>query len=179
MPPPGAFPTSVQWSLQPSGSFLSFDAGSVQARIYRDSGHVELAGADLAGTPGANVVRLTPPAVDLASGAALLGGVLASSTIANGLELQQALGSGRVTSRLTSPDDAVVRYEITDWGGASPRAVAFAGPSATGEHFYGFGEKFNGVDQTGKTVQMLTFDEPGGKGDRSYKVAPWFMSTRG
>ena len=26
---------------------------------------------------------------------------------------------------------------------------------------------------------MLTFDEPGVKHDRSYKVAPWFISTRG
>jgi alpha-D-xyloside xylohydrolase len=179
VPPPGQFPTSVVWPLQPAGTFLSFGAGSMQARVYRDSGHVELAGADLAGAPGANVVRITPPAVQLQSGTVLVGGVLASSTIAGGLELQQALGSGRISTRLTSPVDGVLRYEVTDWGGATPQAIAFAGPLIAGEHLYGFGEKFNGLDQTGKIVQMLTFDEPGLKDDRSYKVAPWFMSTRG
>ena len=31
----------------------------------------------------------------------------------------------------------------------------------------------------GSVVDILTFDNPGNKGDRSYKVAPWFISTRG
>ena len=31
----------------------------------------------------------------------------------------------------------------------------------------------------GNVVDILTFDNPGNKGDRSYKVAPWFISTRG
>ena len=49
----------------------------------------------------------------------------------------------------------------------------------TSEHFYGFGEKFNALDQAGKAVRIETFDNPGDKGDRSYKAAPWFVSTRG
>jgi alpha-D-xyloside xylohydrolase len=65
------------------------------------------------------------------------------------------------------------------WGGANPVATAVAAPSHDGEHSYGFGEKFDAVDQTGNMVKTLTFDEPGNKGDRSYKVAPWFVSTRG
>ena len=31
----------------------------------------------------------------------------------------------------------------------------------------------------GKRVRTLTFDEPGVKRDHSYKVSPWFVSTRG
>jgi hypothetical protein len=57
--------------------------------------------------------------------------------------------------------------------------TAIEGASPVEEHFYGFGEKFDRLDQGGKTVHNLTFDEPGNKGDRSYKVAPWFVSTRG
>jgi alpha-D-xyloside xylohydrolase len=72
-----------------------------------------------------------------------------------------------------------MRYEVTNWGGTTRVATAIASPSKDGEHFYGFGEKFNTLDQSGKTVHTLTFDNFGPKGDHSYKVAPWFMSTRG
>ena len=51
--------------------------------------------------------------------------------------------------------------------------------SDASEHFYGFGEKFNAFDQAGKPVRILTFDQAGDKGDSSYKVVPWFISTRG
>ena len=72
-----------------------------------------------------------------------------------------------------------MRYEVTGWSGAGQLATAIAAPSSNAEHFYGYGEKFDSLDQAGKRVHTLTFDEPGVKGDRSYKVAPWFMSTRG
>src|SRR5262249_28416631 len=47
------------------------------------------------------------------------------------------------------------------------------------EQFYGFGEKFDAVDQAGRSVRILTFDDPGTRKDHSYKVSPWFLSTRG
>jgi alpha-D-xyloside xylohydrolase len=75
--------------------------------------------------------------------------------------------------------EAVLRYEVTDWRGQRSTEIVIEGASAIGEHFYGFGEKFDRFDQGGKTVHNLMFDEPGNKGDRSYKVAPWFISTRG
>jgi alpha-D-xyloside xylohydrolase len=179
VPQPAPFPVGVQWSLQPVGAFLSFDSGTLQARIYRDSGHIELAGEDLAGTGGANLVRVAPPAVNTAGGPLSIGAVQSSTVLANGLELKQTLGTALITTRLTFARDHVLRYEVTDWGAVTALATAFAAPSAADEHFYGFGEKFNGLDQGGRTVRILTFDEPGTKGDRSYKVTPWFMSTRG
>src|SRR5262249_43365786 len=61
----------------------------------------------------------------------------------------------------------------------APRASALAAASDAGEHFYGFGERFDAVDQAGRTVRILTFDDPGTKTTHAYKVAPWFVSTRG
>jgi len=177
--PAKPFPQDITWFLQPSGTFLSFDAGALQARIYKDTGHVEIAGPDLAGAPAANLVHFAPPAVHTAQGSLSIGGVQSSTVLADGLELTQKLGAALITTRLTFPHDGVMRYEVTDWAGVAPLATAIAAPSNVQEHFYGFGEKFDSVDQAGKSVRILTFDEPGTKGDRSYKVAPWFISTRG
>jgi alpha-D-xyloside xylohydrolase len=179
MPPAKPFPQGIQWSLQPNGVFLSFDQGPLQARIYKDTGHVELAGPDLAGANAANIIHFAPPAIQTAGGSLLVGRVISSKQLGNGLELAQALGPSQVTTRLTFIHDGVMRYEVVDWGAANPVATAVAAPSDNHEHFYGFGEKFDAVDQAGKSVRTLTFDDPGTKGDHSYKVAPWFVSTRG
>ena len=179
MPQAKPFPNDVPWPLQPAGAFLSFDQGLLQARIYNDTGHLELAGPDLAGKNAANVVRFAPPAIQTGAGSLFLGRVISSKALGIGLELTQALGSSQVTTRLTFIHDGVLRYEVVDWGAANPLATAIAAPSDGQEHFYGFGEKFNGLDQAGKSVRTLSFDDPGTKGDHSYKVAPWFVSTRG
>jgi alpha-D-xyloside xylohydrolase len=179
MPQAKTFPNDVQWNLQPAGEFLSFDQGSLQARIYKATGHLELAGPDLSGTEAANLVRFAPPAVQIPGGSVLLGPVISSKQIGNGFELRQSLGTSEITSRLTFVHDGVMRYEVVDWMAANPVATAITAPSDGQEHFYGFGEKFNAVDQAGKSVRILTFDDPGTKGDHSYKVAPWFISTRG
>jgi alpha-D-xyloside xylohydrolase len=179
MCPAKPFPQYIQWSFPPTGTFLSFDQGPLQARIYKDTGHLQLAGPDLAGAQGANVITLAPPALQTAGGSALLGRIISSKQVVSGLELTQALGAAQITSRFTFIHEGVLRYEVVDWGGANPVATAVAAPSQGSEHFYGFGEKFNAVDQAGNVIHTLTFDEPGNKGDRSYKVAPWFISTRG
>jgi len=179
MPQPKPFPNDVQWPLQPAGAVLSFDQGLLQARIFKDTGHLELTGPDLAGNKAANTVRFAPPAVQTAAGSPLFGRVISSKQLGNGLELTQALGASQITTRLTFIHNGVLRYEVVSWGAANPVATAIAAPSDSKEHFYGFGEKFNGADQAGKLVRTLTFDNPGNKGDHSYKVAPWFVSTRG
>src|SRR5262249_41105363 len=105
--------------------------------------------------------------------------VLSSAVIPGGLELTQTLGTAHITARLTFAHEGVMRYEVTNFGGVVPTATAVAVASNNGEHFYGFGEKFNALNQAGKTVQVITFDNPGNKGDHSYKVAPWFVNTAG
>jgi alpha-D-xyloside xylohydrolase len=173
------FPQGVQWPLHPSGIFLSFDSGPLQARIYQDSGHIALTGPDLAGRPAANVIQFAPPAALTTNGSLLFGRVVSSTALANGLEVTQSLGPAHITARLTFPHDGVMRYEVTDWDTVVPTETAIAAASDSGEHFFGFGEKFDALDQAGKKVRILTFDEPGTKGDHSYKVVPWFVSTRG
>src|SRR5437879_5853089 len=141
MPVANPFPQGIQWSFHPSGIFLSFDSGPLQARVFQDTGHIALAGPDLAGTPVANVILFAPPAVQTSSGSLVIGRVLSSTVLANGLEVTQALGSAQITARLTFMHDGVMRYEVTDWGGVVRVATAVALASASSEHFYGFGEK--------------------------------------
>jgi alpha-D-xyloside xylohydrolase len=177
MPP--AFPQDVQFQLQPAGPFLSVDAGALQGRVYQATGHIEIAGPDLAGNAHANVVQFAPPAVHTAQGSFTIGAVTSSGAVAGGLELKQTTGGATVTARLTFPHDGVMRYEVTDWGGLTPLATAVAAPSGNQEHFYGLGERFDAFDQAGRRVHILTFDDPGVKTDHAYKVSPWFVSTRG
>ncbi len=127
----------------------------------------------------ANVISFEPPVVTLGGKTSTIGRVVSSTPMANGFELIQDVSGTNVTAQLTFPADGVMRYEITDWNGLKPVQTSVAAASDANEHFYGFGEKFNSLDQAGNVVDILTFDNPGNKGDRSYKVAPWFISTRG
>jgi alpha-D-xyloside xylohydrolase len=173
------FPQDVDWSLRPSGPFIHFNAASIEGRIYQDTGNIEIAGPDLSGNPKANLIHFAPPAVQTVHGSVSIGAVKSSNVLPDGLQLTQKLGDATIASRFTNPHEGVIRYEVVDWGGVSPIATAIASVSDPTEHFYGFGEKFNALDQAGKSVRILTFDEPGNKKDRSYKVSPWFVSTRG
>jgi hypothetical protein len=173
-----SFPQDVQWSLQPSGPFDSFEAGPIEGRIYRNTGHIEVAGPDLAGNPKTNFIHFAPPAVQTDQGSLSIREVTSSVTIPEGLQLKQKLGASEVTSRLTSSNEGVIHYEVVHWGSVTPISTAIASPSDGNEHFYGFGERFGSFDQAGKSVRILTFDEPGNKKDHSYKVSPWFISTR-
>jgi alpha-D-xyloside xylohydrolase len=176
---PNPFPQDIHWSFQPAGDFLSFDVGPLQARLHQESGHFALVGPDLANRPLANVIQFAPPAVHTSAGDFSIGKVISSKSLPNGLEAVQLLGARQITARITFPHEGVMRYEVTGWSGAGQLATAVAAVSSNAEHFYGYGEKFNSLDQAGKRVHTLTFDDPGVKGDHSYKVAPWFISTRG
>jgi alpha-D-xyloside xylohydrolase len=173
------FPDGVPWVLQAAGPALTVDAAPFQARISQTTGHIQLAGPDLSGTAGANVVDLSPPAVLTPNGPVLFGAVVSSTPVANGLSVRQAVGDAQIEASLTFAGEGVLRYEVVDWGSLQPLQTAMAGPTSAQEHFFGLGEKFNALDQAGNVVDMLTFDDPGTKHDRSYKVAPWFISTRG
>src|ERR1700710_2176336 len=118
------FPQDVRWSLNPTGPFVAFDSGPLQGRVYRQSGHIELAGPDLAGAAHANVVRFAPPAVQTPNGVVFVGAVVADETVGDGLTLQQSFGGGQVTTRLSFPHDGVLRYEVTDWQGHARTATA-------------------------------------------------------
>jgi alpha-D-xyloside xylohydrolase len=169
----------VQASQQPVGNFLSFDSGPHQARIFRDSGQLALAGPDLNRNAHANVITFEPPVVKVAGASFTLRPIVDSRTLPNGLEVIYNLGAIPVTAQLTFPSEGVMQYEVVNWNGLAAQGTVLTASSDSNEHFFGFGEKFNGLDQSGKAVHILTFDDPGAKGDHSYKVAPWFVSTRG
>ncbi|HKW30673.1 MAG TPA: TIM-barrel domain-containing protein [Verrucomicrobiae bacterium] len=170
-------------NLSPRGPYLAITnfttTGLVEARIYRNSGHLSLLGSDLAGNPLANAVTFAPPRVRLGGQWHSLGRILSSTAFGNGLEVVQQLSNTSVVARLTFLTAGVMRYEVMDWQGLPVEETVVQAASDISEHFYGFGEKFNRFDQAGKLVHILTFDQAGDKQDSSYKVVPWFISTRG
>lgn len=169
----------IQWPLTPSGSSVSHESGGHRLRVYENSGHFTVSGPDLAGTPMATEVVFPPPTIKINDRGHIPGPVLSSTEIPDGLEWVQSLNGTDITSRLTFTGDGIARFEVVDWNGIVPTQTIISSPSDASEHFYGFGEKFNSIDQAGNRVNMLTWDQPGTKGDRSYKVVPWFLSTRG
>jgi alpha-D-xyloside xylohydrolase len=153
--------------------------GVVEARIYKDSGRISLAGPDLAANPLANRISFAPPQVVLNGESYPIGQVFSSTVVSNGLQLVQRLAKTNIVVRLIFTSEGVMRYEVVDWRGLPIEKTVVTAESSPGEHFYGFGEKFNQFDQAGKLVHILTFDKAGDKQDSSYKVVPWFLSTRG
>src|SRR2546421_4114050 len=128
--------------------FLTVDQGALQARISSDTGDIELAGPDLQGNPLANVLKFMPPEITTAAGLLKIGRISASTAIAAGLELQQDLGGKTVKTRLTFPHEGIMRYEVADWNGMTPSATSITAAADSSEHFYGFGEKFNSLNQS-------------------------------
>jgi alpha-D-xyloside xylohydrolase len=173
------FSFDVHHPILPLGSFLSIDQGPIQARIYGATGHIQIAGPDRGGLAHATVVSFAPPSTRLAGQPRSIGRVRTATPLLSGLQLEQDLDGRVITARLAFVDTGVLRYEVTDWAGAAPMATSLTAASNGQERFFGFGEKFDAFDQTGKVVRMETFDQPGNKGNRSYKVTPWFISTRG
>jgi alpha-D-xyloside xylohydrolase len=173
------FTFAVRHPLGAAGPFVSFSSGPFQARVFSDSGHIAVAGPDLAGNPLSNQLVLAPPVIEFGARTFQIGRLISSAQLVNGLAVVQQLGARQIRAELTFPSDGVARYEVVDWGGITPDVVSIVSASGADEHFYGFGEKFNALDQAGKVVDILAFDQPGNKGDRSYKVAPWFVSTHG
>ena len=53
----------------------------------------------------------------------------------------------------------------------------FASPSDEG--FYGFGERYNALNQRGNTLDIRVFDQYKGQGKRTYLPTPFFLSSRG
>lgn len=172
----GAFTFTVQSSYLAVTSAIP--EGEVEGRIYPNSGDIVVSGPDLNGTPGA-VTQYYTPAVKIGGVTYTVGATLSSFPIAGGYQLSQELNGGVITSRLTVAATGVLRYEIIHFGNMAVQETLITSPSDSSEHFFGLGEKFNSVDQAGKNTHIMTYDPAGDKNDLSYKVVPWFMSTRG
>jgi alpha-D-xyloside xylohydrolase len=160
-------------------TFVSVDSGPLQGRVHIATGRIEFRGPDRAGAPQGISLNLGPASAAVNGQKWTIGQVAASSAAPGQADLVQKFGANQVRTRLSFVLPSVMRYEVVDWQGHEPEETFLSGDVRADEHFFGFGEKFNSLDQTGRVVEILTFDAPGNKGDRSYKVAPWFVSTLG
>jgi hypothetical protein len=53
---------NINWTCNPGGELLTFDAGPLQARLYKGSGHFALVGPALQTRTHAHVILFAPPA---------------------------------------------------------------------------------------------------------------------
>jgi hypothetical protein len=143
---------------------LDSPSGTYQARIFPDTGRIALAGPDLSGASLAAVIALEPIEVSLSTGTAVLGHVVGALRFAGGaLEVDLDLAGATATTRLTFPADGILRFEVTSWGGPTPTSTVISAKSDASEHFFGLGERFNALDQSGRRVVVKTDDHPGPK----------------
>lgn len=51
--------------------------------------------------------------------------------------------------------------------------------SPSSEKFYGFGERYNGIEKRGETVDIYVYNQYQNQGERSYLAVPFFYSSKG
>ncbi|HEV2528617.1 MAG TPA: TIM-barrel domain-containing protein [Thermomicrobiales bacterium] len=115
-----------------------------------------------AGTPSGPLASAGP--VSVTSGAAALGLDPATGRItmtAGGRET----GVARLRW-LSGQDDALLRVELT-------------GSLAEDERLVGFGERFDALDQRGRTPGVAVYEQYKNQGDRTYFPVPFFLSSTG
>lgn len=71
--------------------------------------------------------------------------------------------------------EEVVGFELKGWKGLTNIKASWTLDSQ--DHFYGFGERFDALDQKGKEVELWV--ENGAYGGKTYKPIPFFMTPRG
>ena len=94
------------------------------------------------------------------------------------LELGHFLRDGRA---LGDSDLRVRRLGegITEISSSAPGLATWEFRLRESAPVYGFGERFNALDQAGRTLVNASRDIPGAKGVGSYKPIPFFMNLRG
>jgi len=179
------FSYTVSGPLQPpSGPYVAYSnsVGSTiyEAQVFTNSGGITLVGPDIYGNPLSNSVSFLAPSAVVNGNAITGGAVLATSPLTNGIQYTEAFGSTSIVAQITFPYPGVMHYEVVDWGAQVLTSTAITAPSDSSEHFYGFGEKFDALDQSGNMVQIMTYDTSARSNpDNTYAVSPWFMSTKG
>lgn len=86
--------------------------------------------------------------------------------IKNGKTLTQNGGTGNELSWLTDGNDVIKSFR-----------EGFASPS--NEQFYGFGERYNGIEKRGEAVDIYVFNQYQNQGEKSYLAVPYFYSNCG
>jgi alpha-D-xyloside xylohydrolase len=175
---PGSDEADVNQAVcpDPTGDALTTHAfGDLKVSAF-GSGHLAMSGP---GRGGSSLKVAYAPLAAQFGNQALKATIAAAHDGPDGLDLDLSFGARAAKATVRARADGVVRVEVTDWGGAAPTSTIVSARTDAAEHFYGFGEKFNQLDQAGKKVGVLTLDHPAPKGDASYKVSPWFVSSKG
>jgi len=86
-------------------------------------------------------------------------------------------GTLRIEGSVTDRVDATSVSWLTD--GDRVYALRFALRLEPGERVVGFGERFNGLDQRGKLVDVAVFDQYKGQGARTYIPMPYAIVVGG
>ena len=97
-----------------------------------------------------------------------------------GLELSHAAQSGKL--RLRRPDGKLNLPLHVRWieeGDGALVAVEITGALQAGEALVGFGERYDAVDQRGRTLDTVVYEQYKNHGNRSYLPVPFFLSSCG
>ncbi|SFI23049.1 glycoside hydrolase family 31 protein [Planctomicrobium piriforme] len=167
---------------------IDSQSGGFQAQVFPDTGQIALAGTNLVGAGRAVIVTLEPIELQVANKTVHLGRVVGPPRMSAGVfEFDHDLDGAKATAQISFPIDGVMRYEIVNWNGPTPASARISVLSAAAENFFGFGERFNALKQTGRRLEIKTQDHPGAKftpgdpakPDFAYKAVPWFLSSLG
>ena len=156
------------------------DGGRVAGPPGQGDGRADLPRARFDGAAQATVVHFMAPAAKVAGTWHSLGRVLACRESGDVVEVTQDLDGQPAVARLSAPHSrgAPLRGHrlgrlCRPSGRRSPRSPR---PTSTSTASARSSTRWT---RPGRSCASCTFDNAGDKGDRSYKVAPWFVSTRG
>ena len=76
---------------------------------------------------------------------------------------------------ISKTKEEVVRFTLK--GSVETKSIETNWALNPKDHFYGFGERFDGIDQKGKEVELWV--ENGAYGGKTYKPIPFFMTPQG
>src|SRR5207248_360868 len=98
-------------------------------------------------------------------------------------ELRPGVWEGRIVDSLTTNAPAEVPLsalyiERLDGDSAATRRLRSTFDCPPGEAFYGFGERFNALDQRGEQLDVRCYEEYKNQGKRTYIPMPFFVSSR-
>jgi alpha-glucosidase (family GH31 glycosyl hydrolase) len=94
---------------------------------------------------------------------------------------QWAMSIGRGQPGVMPDDRPLPPVRAVEWltSGERARRVRITFASAPGEAFFGFGERFNALDQRGEVLDMRCYEQYKSQGKRTYFPIPFMLSSAG
>jgi alpha-glucosidase (family GH31 glycosyl hydrolase) len=162
------------------------------AAVQERAGQVSMTMLDEHGRPGPRLTLATEPehgslirlvveqhvAGSATDSEASLSAEECAIAAANGLQL--AAAGGELHLRWPGHGlELALRVRWLEEGDGALAAVEFTGDLAAGESLVGFGERYDAVDQRGRALDTIVYEQYKNHGNRSYLPVPYFCSSRG